>query len=135
MVANVAVTEFTTSAVVVFLLQKLKAASWFPLLEDGKAWFNRVGSIVLAGVSAIGIGYTWAPNPSGGHLLTIAIPTLPVLGIGAWHWLNQYVMQETIYQATANKVSLSTDAAGAIPMKVNPAGAVVVPPPVAGGGK
>ena len=129
MVANVAVTEFTTSAVAVWLLQKLKSASWFPLVAAGKVWFNRIASILLAGVGAIGIGYTWAPNPNGGHVLTIAIPTLSVMALGAWHWLNQYVMQETIYQAAVNKPSITTDRVGAVPAMVSPGGAVVVPKP------
>jgi hypothetical protein len=102
MVANIAVTEFTTSAVAVWLLQKLKTATWFPLVQQGRAWLNRAASIVLAGVGAVGVSYTWAPNPMGGHMLTVAIPTLSVAALGAWHWLNHFVMQETIYQATSN---------------------------------
>jgi hypothetical protein len=102
MVANVAVTEFTTSAVAVWLLQKLKSATWFPLVQQGKVWLNRVASIVLAGVGAVGVDYTWTPNPQGGHMLTLAIPTLSVAALGGWHWLNHFVMQETIYQATSN---------------------------------
>jgi hypothetical protein len=127
MVANVAVTEFTTSAVAVWLLQKLKGASWFPWLEAGRAWASRLASLFLAAVGAVGVSYTWAPNPNGGHMLTIAIPTLPVLAIGAWQWLNHFVLQETIYQATVNKPSITTDKTGAVPAMVSPAGAVVIP--------
>jgi hypothetical protein len=101
-VPNIAITEFTTSAVVVWLLQKLKSATWFPLVQQGKTWLNRIASIVLAGVGAIGVSYTWSPDPAGGHMLSVAIPTLSVAALGAWHWLNHFVMQETIYQATSN---------------------------------
>ena len=103
MVANLAVTEFTTSAVAVFLLQKLKSAKWFPLVESGKAWASRMASIVLAGVGAVGVNYTWTPNPDGTHGLLIVVPTFTAIMLALWHWLNHYAMQETIYQATANK--------------------------------
>lgn len=105
MVANVAVTEFTTSAVAVFIVQKLKSAKWFPWLQAGKVWASRVASVALAGVGALGVNYTWTPNPDGTHGLLIVVPTTGAIFLALWHWLNHYAMQETIYQATANKAT------------------------------
>lgn len=107
MVANVAVTEFTTSAVAVFLLQKMKSAKWFPFLEAGKAWASRIASVILAGVGAIGINYVWTTH-QGTAGIFIAWPGWIAIGIALWHWINHYAMQETIYQATANKVMVSS---------------------------
>jgi hypothetical protein len=33
-VSNVVMTQFTSAAVVVFLMQKIKTAKWFPLVEQ-----------------------------------------------------------------------------------------------------
>ena len=127
-VANVAVTEFTTSAVAVYVLQKLKTAKWFPLAQHGKAWLNRYASIALAALGAVGVNYTWTTY-SGAQGIFIAWPGWFAITIAAWHWLNHYVMQETIYQATVNKVSLTTAPTGepAIAAKVTAQGAMVVP--------
>lgn len=102
MVSNVAVTEFTTSALSVFVLQKLKSASWFPWLQAGKAWASRAASIILAGAGAIGVNYVWT-SMGGQQGIFIAWPGWAAIAVAGWHWLNHYAMQETIYQATANK--------------------------------
>jgi hypothetical protein len=98
--ANLALTHFTSSAVVVYAMNKLKAASWFPLLQEGKVWLNRGVSMVTAAAIALAINYTWNPST---RLLTITIPTLTGLLLAFWHWLNQYVMQETLHQVTSQR--------------------------------
>jgi hypothetical protein len=127
MVANIAITSFTSSAVVVYVLQKLKSASWFPWLQAGRAMLSRAVSIGAAAIAAIGINYTWSVNPDGTHNLVLMNLSLASIALGAWHWLNQYAMQETIYQATVNKVAVTTNATGAIPALIAPGGAVVAP--------
>ena len=102
MVSNVAMTEFTSSAVVVFAMQKLKTAKWFPLIQDGRVWVNRLISIGGAGIVAIGVNYTWSPETRG---LLITVPTLSAALVALWHWLNQYALNETLYQATAGRNS------------------------------
>lgn len=102
MVSNVAMTQFTSSAVVVYLMQKLKNAKWFPLIQEGKTLLNRSISIGSAAVIAVGVNYTWNPQSRG---LLITIPTLGVAAIGFWHWLNQYALNEMLYRATVNKAA------------------------------
>lgn len=97
MVSNVAMTQFTSSAVVVYVMQKLKSADWFPLIQDGRVWANRAISIGSAGLIAIGVNYTWNPQTRG---LLLIIPPLSVMAVGLWHWLNQYAMNEMLYRAT-----------------------------------
>jgi hypothetical protein len=98
--ANIAISTFTTSAVVVFVMQRLKSAKWFPLIEAGKTWLNRGISIGAAALGALAINYVWNPNS---RTLVITVPTLAALGLAAWHWLNHYAMQEVIYQSAVSK--------------------------------
>jgi hypothetical protein len=109
--ANIVTTQFTAAAIFVYVMQKMKAAAWFPLLQDkGQQWMKRGASITCALGAQLGISHVWAPgNVPGSHILTIAIPPVTVIAIGAWHWLGQYAMQEVMYQATANR----NDAKGA----------------------
>lgn len=103
--ANIVMTQFTYSAVVVYGMQRLKAASWFPLLQAGQARASRTFSIIAAFFGHAGISYVWDPtvDANGMRHLAIAIPTLWGAALLIWHWLGQYAMQETLYQAAANK--------------------------------
>jgi hypothetical protein len=124
-VSNIFMTQFTSSAVVVFIMQKLKSAKWFPLLQHGSASASRAFSIIAAGAVAVGINYTWNPQTRG---LLITLPTLYGAALGAWHWLNQFALQETVYQATVNKVSITTQTNGpALPARVTAEGKMIVP--------
>lgn len=128
-ISNVAMTQFTSSAVVVYLMQKVKTATWFPLVQSGKAMLNRAVSLVAAFLVAVGVSWSWSKDPSSGtHTLTIMNLSWWSVVYGGWHWLNQYALQETIYQAAVNKPAVTTDAAGAVPAMIAPGGAVVVPP-------
>jgi hypothetical protein len=102
MVSNVAMTQFTSSAVVVYLMQKLKNAKWFPLIQEGKTILNRSISVGSAALIALGVNYTWNPQNRG---LLITIPTLSVAAVGFWHWLNQYALNEMLYRATVSKAA------------------------------
>lgn len=124
-VSNILATQFTSSAVVVYVMQRLKSASWFPWLQHGSATVSRIVSIVAAAAVAIGINYTWNPQTRG---LLITIPTLAGFAIGIWHWLNQFAFQETIYQCTVNKVSVTTAPTGpTISPQITSEGAIVIP--------
>jgi hypothetical protein len=129
MEANVVMTQFTSAAVFVWGMQRLKDASWFPLLKhEGQVWQKRLASIGTALGVHLGISHVWNPGAQPGtHVLIITVPAVSVIAVGAWHWLGQYAMQETMYQATVNKLTTTSDATGAIPLKVNAEGAVVVP--------
>ena len=128
-VSNVLATQFTSSAVVVYLMQKLKNASWFPLVQQGRATLNRIVSIVAAFAVAVGVSWSWSlDKASGTHTLVISGLSIYAVGHGLWHWLNQYALQETIYQTTSNKISLTTAPAGpTVPAVVTADGKIVVP--------
>lgn len=127
-VSNILATQITSSACIVYIMQRLKSASWFPLVETGKAKLNRAVSVAAAFFSAVGISWSWSLDQSSGtHTLIIAGIGFYAVLHGAWHWLNQYAMQELIYQSAVNKPAVTTSAKGAIPAMIAPGGAVVVP--------
>jgi hypothetical protein len=97
MEASLGLTSFTSAAVVVFLINKAKAASWFPVLEKGKTVSLRAASVVAAFATSIGIHYSYNPST---RIFSFAVPTVTALAFGFWHMLNQYAMQETIHQIT-----------------------------------
>ena len=103
--SNVVVTQFTGAAMFVYAMQQLKGASWFPLLkQQGQIWVKRGASIVAAIGIHTGIEHVWNPGTiPGSHVLIINIPPLAVIAVTMWHWLGQYAIQETLYQATGNK--------------------------------
>jgi hypothetical protein len=104
MESSIGLTHFTSAAIVVYVMNRLKAASWFPLLQKDKETASRVFSVAVAFLVSIGIHYTWAASSNGGHILTLEIPTLSALALGLWHWLNQYALQETLHQVTKPKL-------------------------------
>ena len=103
--SNVVITQFTSSAIVVWGLQELKNATWFPWLQKkAQTWTKRGASIVAAFGVHTGIEHVWNPGTvAGTHVLLITIPSLSVIAVGIWHWIGQYAMQETVYQATYNR--------------------------------
>ena len=105
--ANIVTTQFTSAALVVYALQKLKSARWFPWLRaQGQLWLKRGISIGAALGIHTGITHIWNPGTEPGwHVLVITIPPATIVAVGLWHWLGQYAMQETLYQAVANKTT------------------------------
>lgn len=125
--SSIVLTTITSSALFVLIIQWLKKASWFPLLQSGKKWASRAASLVLASAGSVGATYVWNP---GTRQLILTLPTLWTVVVALWHIANHFATQEIIYQSTVNKLSVTTTAEGAtIPPKVTAEGAVVVPKP------
>ncbi len=102
--ANV-VTQFgdqlTASAVIVFLINALKKASWFPWLNAQTDKLNRAVALVFSGLAALGIhtSHTWSAS-SGVFVLTVKGLTLAGILAAAWAWLKSFAVQEFVYRAT-----------------------------------
>jgi hypothetical protein len=103
--ANIAITQITSGAVAVWAIQQLKNAPWFPLLRDkGQVLAKRILSIVTAIGIHTGISHVWNPGTvPGSHVLIINIPPATVVAVELYHWLGQYVIQESYYQLLYNK--------------------------------
>ena len=89
------ITHGTTAFVVIFVIQKLKKAKWFPWLKENQAWVSRAVSVGVAIVTGLGISYAW--NSTAG---TLAINGLQwaVIGPKIWTCLGQFASQEAGYQ-------------------------------------
>lgn len=101
--SSVFFSHLTSAGIVVWAINKLKAASWFPLVQKDAAYLNRAFSFVVALLVTAGISYSWVTDANGAHTLTLNIPTLSVLAVGLWHALGQYVLQEGWFQVTKPK--------------------------------
>lgn len=127
--ASVGLTQFGGACVVVYITQKLKSLDSLPRVQKIATEWARVASIVSAFLIHAGISYTWEPQIGSDGLrhLILGIPTWYDIIVYLWHWACQYMGQEVLYQATVNKVAVTTDSAGSIPARTAPGGALVVP--------
>ena len=130
--ATIGMTQFGSSAALIYAMQKIKNSDAPPfrwLKHTGQIWIKRGISVFGALMIHTGISKVWNPNPTveGGHILILTIPPLVIILEGLWHWFCQYALQEFMYQAAVNKPALTTDSAGSIPARVAPGGAMVVP--------
>ena len=98
--SNIAITQFTTSALTVGALQWLKAQPWFPLVSEGKATLNRIVAAFVAFCTSLGVHFVWN---GAEHTLVISGLTIGTIAVSLYHWLSQMATQEVIYQATANR--------------------------------
>lgn len=88
----------TASAVSVFLINALKNARWFPLLQKESVAAGRIFGILFAAASALGIHAAF----TGGTLTITGLTLTGVLGAG-WLWLKSFALQEWIYQSSRVK--------------------------------
>lgn len=97
MESNLVVSQIALAAVSSFALQKLKAASWFPVLTEDSAKVIKVLWGLITSLCAItGISYNYDPVA---HTLLIANLSLTAITHGLWNWFSQFVLQEGWYQA------------------------------------
>lgn len=111
--ASVLFSHFTSAALVVYLIQVLKTAPWFPWLHDASAiWLKRAISVSGAFLAHIGISYAWHTGTvAGTHVLILTIPAWQDLVIGGWRLVGQFVTQEGWYQIMYNRIVQATPAA------------------------
>lgn len=88
-----AMAHLTTGAVVVYLLNWIKNAGWFPWLSHDTGAINRVVSMIAAGAMAFGISAT-GDAQSG---WVIHVPSLDLLLAGGYEWLKQFCSQQLIF--------------------------------------
>lgn len=87
--------QVTVSAIVVWLLEKLKVAPWFPAFsEQSTATTKKVIGALVAAAAAIGISYNY--DPTGG-VLTVKGLTLSSMTSFGWTWIQNFVMQQLVY--------------------------------------
>jgi len=101
-VNQLVVSQVTLGAVSSWVLQALKKASWFPVLNESSTTMLKYFWAAVTSLLAItGLSYVYDP---AAHTLLIQNFSLTLVLNAAWHWLTQFVMQEGWYQAVFNKV-------------------------------
>ena len=95
--ANLVLTQFTTSALIVAAINWLKASKYFPWITKEKTALLRMMSIAAATATSVGIGHVWN---SADHSLLITGITWAAVFAFFWALIKSFVMNETIFQAT-----------------------------------
>lgn len=99
--------QITSGLIIVWLMEKLKKASWLPWLSQHTDGLNRVMSVFMGSVAAAGI--VWTYDPTGG-VLTVQGLTL-VNGLTfLWIVAKQYVFQEAFYKGLVKPTEIATQA-------------------------
>ena len=109
---NEILSQLTAAAVTVYALQALKASQWFPWMTQKTRTLNRLFSALGALVGAVGVHLAFAPSaaaaPAGTYTFTITGLTLGNVGLGIWHWANQFAGQQLLYDGVVSKTSAQT---------------------------
>lgn len=100
-----ALSQLTLSAIVVWLLEQLKASSWFPFLNGSSP--ERVKRLFGAGIATLAaVGITYQYDPTAGVLVVSGL-TLASVGHFIWVWLQNFVSQQLIYHGVAKNGKVS----------------------------
>lgn len=91
--------HLTTGAVVVYAIEWLKASGLFPWIHADSKTLNRTVSALAAGAVAFGISAT-GDSVTG---WVITVPPLATLMTGAYHWLEQFVLQQLVFDGVVQR--------------------------------
>lgn len=107
---NEVLSQFTAAAVVVYALQMLKKSAWFPWLNQQTTHLNRFVSAVGALISAVGVGWAFAPvaGVAGAYTVSLTGLTWGNIALGVWHWANSFAAQQLLYDGVVSKTSPQT---------------------------
>lgn len=117
---SILVSQITLGAVSSWLLQVLKKASWFPILqEDSEKFIKVLWSIITSACAITGLSYTYDPTA---HTLLITNFSFALVLHAGWSWLTQFVMQEGWYQVAFKPKAIASAVAVAMPAPVGATG-------------
>jgi hypothetical protein len=90
-------TKIALAAILSFVLQWLKQASWFPLLTNETARLNRIASLVLAALGQLGIALacSWSDRSC-----TLTWPERSVFLLGLWKVGEQWAILHGWWKVT-----------------------------------
>ncbi|HVT81215.1 MAG TPA: hypothetical protein VHM90_11215 [Phycisphaerae bacterium] len=90
-------TQVAVAALLSAFLQWLKASKYAPFLTAETEKLNRIATIVLSGLGAIGIVLACSVTD---HSCTLTWPSGPDLFAGLWKWAEQFAIMHGWYKAT-----------------------------------
>jgi hypothetical protein len=105
--------------IAVWVIQKLKAAKWFPLLTQNSATVNRIVAYVTALATTAGITWNWMVNERN---LVIHVPTWDTIVQALWTAAAAVIANEVTYMLVQIKqqTTSSGQALGAAPIPTPP---------------
>lgn len=98
MVQNTVVHQIGLAGILVYLLQGLKRANWFPWIGQHTDTLNRVLSLIAAGIAAVGVEIATTGSLTTGGTLTITYPSWQVMTETGLRFVCQYVLQQAFYK-------------------------------------
>jgi hypothetical protein len=110
--------QLTAAGLVVWCIQKLKAAGSIPWIHRQTDKLNRILAVLAALLTAAGIAWTFTPQTG-----TLVITGLTVANLAhvAWIALQQVVAQELIYRTAVKRLNgVSVLAAENLPRDTGP---------------
>jgi len=93
-------THLTSGAVVVYVLEWLKGAGWFPWLTASTKTLNRFLSALTAAGVALGIHLTYDAQTGTAVITGLTAGTI---ALTFWEWLKQFITQQMIYDGVVQK--------------------------------
>ena len=91
--------HLTTGAVIVYMLQWLKASGWCPWVTGDTKALNRTLSAMAAIVAAVGINWTYTATDG---TLVITGVTLHAVLTGGYEVMKQFCVQQLIFDTAAS---------------------------------
>lgn len=88
------------AAVIPYLLEGLKKASWFPWIDNATAALNRWLGILAALAVTAGLHYEWSPET---RVLSMTIPTLAAAVAWLFNAAIQWGLQQYVYKTGVAK--------------------------------
>lgn len=98
-IAGQLVSQLTSAATVVYLLQWLKRTKWVPWVNMHSSTLNHWLSIVGALITSVGIHLTFTGTAADGWQGTFMVPSLLAMWHGLTHLVQSYVAQKVLYTA------------------------------------
>lgn len=109
LVTDPLLTQLTVSSVVVWIIKKVKEASWFPWLSEATARNAQMAwGLVAAVITGLGIQYTF--DAASGSLVVTGL-TLAGMGSALWAAAQSFVVQQLVYHGVV-KPAAPTAAGG-----------------------
>jgi len=106
------ITQFSSAAGIVWLIQELKTSKWCAFIHNNSFKINRIVSLIAALASGAAINWNWDSATSS---LTITGLTGTAIATFLWHAAQQFIGQEMLYQwVYAPKLALREAAAEVI---------------------
>lgn len=94
--------QLTSAAIVVYALEALKRWAWCSWLTVDTRRANQVAAAIGALAAAVGIHFAFDASAAaaGTYVITVSGLTFSSFIHGAWHWINQWALQQLAYDAT-----------------------------------